>query len=373
MRHNLVRDMLEIGGGIQLVEELCMTPVRRLALVASLALAGLGAALVSGDVIARPRPTPVAPPPPPEPPPMPAVSLGDRFLADAAAYQSYMRQSEAISPAFQDASGVQRSLRTGVAYEPGQFQRGEVTFAAIAALQDRVFVAAVRAAGATPEGRYAIIAKLYADPANVLAFHDAPTAAGLAKQALASDGMRLLTLGKAVRKAAYDIQHQPWSKEDVAGRDERLQAAKLLSTSPRVSVDGDVTQLRAQASEDPPTATPPPSPAPPPYSPLIIRATALAALAAIGQASDADAARLSWLSDDYFTQHCLDHAKRELNECLAVAKPNYEDVFCLGEPAMMYTGECVVKGAGSYVPLEIMTHSIAIPPPRHHPVRRRRR
>ena len=352
-----------------------MTPVRRLALVAGLALAGLGAAFFAGDVTARPKREPVVEAPPP-PPPLPPVGLADRFLSDAAAYQSYMRQSQTISPAFQDAPGVQQSLRTGVAYEPGQFQRGEVAYAAIAALQDRSFVAAVRAEGATPQGRYAIIARLYADPANVLAFHDAPTAAGLAKQALASDGNRLLALGKQVRKAAYDIQHQPWSKEDVAARDERLQAAKLLSTSPRAAGDTDVAQLRAMVVEDPtaaPPAAPPPSPAPPPYSPLIIRATALAALAAIGQASDADAARLSWLFDDYFTAHCLDHAKRELNECLAVGKPNYEDVFCLGEPAMMYTGECVVKGAGSWVPLEIAVRPIPIPPLHGHAVARKRR
>jgi len=352
-----------------------MTPVRRLALLAGLALAGIGAAFVAGDVIARPKPAPIVEAPPP-PPPLPPVGLGDRFLSDAAAYQSYMRQSQAISPAFQDAPGVQQSLRTGVAYEPGQFQRGEVAYAAIAALQDRSFVAAVRTEGATPEGRYAIVARLYADPANVLAFHDAPTAAGLAKQALASDGNRLLTLGKAVRKAAYDIQHQPWSKDDVVGRDERLQAAKLLSASPRAAGESDVAQLRALIVEDPtaaPTAAPLPTPAPPPYSPLIIRATALAALAAIGQASDDDAARLSWLDDDYFTAHCLDHAKRELNECLAVAKPNYEDVFCLGEPAMMYTGECVVKGAGSWVPLEIAVRPIPIPPLHHHAAARRSR
>ena len=370
--------MLDIDGGNQSAEGApCMTPVRRIALAASLALAALGVAFIAGDVTARPKPAPVVIPPP-EPPPMPAVGLGDRFLADAAAYQGYMRQSEAISPAFQDAPGVQQSLRTGVAYEPGQFQRGEVAYAAIAALQDRAFVAAVRAAGATPEGRYQIVARLYADPSNVLAFRDAPIAAGLAKQALASDGMRLLVLGKQVRKAAYDIQHQPWSKEDVAAPDERLQAAKLLSTSPRPAIDGDLAQLRSEVAEDPPSPTSvasatPAAPAPPPYSPLILRATALAALAAIGQASDSDAARLSWLSDDYFTAHCLDHAKRELNECLAVAKPNYEDVFCLGEPAMMYTGECVVKGAGSYVPLEITTRPIPVPPLRRHVVRRKRR
>jgi hypothetical protein len=350
-----------------------MKPVRRVALLLSLALAALALGLTAGDVGARPKKPEVVepPPPPPPPPPMPDVGLAERFIRDAAAYADYMRQTAAISPTFADPSGVAQSLRTGVAYEPGQFQRGEVAYAAIAALQDRSFVAAVREAGSTPEGRYAILAKIFADPANVLVFHDAPTAAGLAKAALAGDGMRLLTLGKAVRKEAYDIQHQPWSKDDVADRDARLGAAKLLSTSPRAVSDIDAAQMRAAVAPDLPPAGPP-QPAPPPYSPLVIRATALAALAAIGQAGDKDVENLGWMSEDYFTQHCLEHAKKELNECLAVAKPNYEDIFCLGQPTMMYTGECVVKGAGATIPLEIITRSFRIPPV-HKAVRKHKR
>jgi hypothetical protein len=301
---------------------------------------------------------------------MPDVGLAERFIQDAAAYAGYMRQTQAISPAFADASGVAQSLKVGVAYEPAQFQRGELAYAAIAALQDRAFVAAVRAAGATPEDRYAVVAKIYADPAHVLAFRDASTAAGLAKQALASDGMRLLLLGKAVRKEAYDIQHQPWSKEDVANRDARLGAAKALSASPRAVSDGDAAQMRGAMTPDLASAAPL-DPAPAPYSPLVIRATALAALAAIGQAGEADFERLGWLAQDYFTEHCLEHAKKELNECLAVAKPNYEDIFCLGQPTMMYTGECVVRGAGSTIPLDISTRPFPIPPV-HRAVRRRR-
>ena len=35
--------------------------------------------------------------------------------------------------------------------------------------------------------------------------------------------------------------------------------------------------------------------------------------------------------------------KLSLFECLAVAKPNYEDVFCLGQHAMIDPGQCVVE------------------------------
>jgi hypothetical protein len=346
-----------------------MKPARSLALLASVVAMSL--CLGGGDLAAKPKPPPVeAPPPPPMPPPMPAVGLSERFIRDAAAYESYMREAAAISADFGDPGAVAGSLRRGVAYEPSQFQRGEVAYAAIAALQDRAFVAAVRAAGQTPEARYTVVGQIFANPANALTFADGPVAAGLAKQALADGGLRLFTAGKSVRRYAYDVQHQPWSRGDVADRDGRLGAVKLLSTTSRsVSVDEE-DQLRAAiAGLD---ATDPPPPAPPPYSPLVIRAAALAALAAIGQAGDDMFDRLSWLSQDYFTEHCLSHAKKELNECLAVAKPNYEDIFCLGEPTMMYTGECVLRSADATAPLDIVTRPIPVPPLRAASHRRRR-
>ena len=39
-------------------------------------------------------------------------------------------------------------------------------------------------------------------------------------------------------------------------------------------------------------------------------------------------------------------AKLNLYQCLAVARPNYEDVFCLGQHAMMDTGRCMIRAAG---------------------------
>ena len=49
---------------------------------------------------------------------------------------------------------------------------------------------------------------------------------------------------------------------------------------------------------------------------------------------------------------CLNMSKLNLNQCLAVAKPWYEDVFCLGQHVMMDTGKCVIKAAGLPEPYE---------------------
>jgi len=182
----------------------------------AIAAAGLVAMAAAPVAEARPKPPPIIIPPP-MPPPMPDVGLGARLIDDAAVYETYVTQTSAISPAaFADAQGVADALRTGAAYEPGQLRRGAIAYAAAAALDDTAFVDAVRRAGDTPEARYAIVAKIFADPNNVLAFADAHAAAALAKAALDQSGRRIFDSGDRVRLAAYSVQHQPWSLLPVA-------------------------------------------------------------------------------------------------------------------------------------------------------------
>jgi hypothetical protein len=332
----------------------------RLALMLGLALIAAAAVGAGGEVRARPA-TVQAPPVPP----MPGVGLGSRFMRDAAAYQSYMREASAISPGFTDAADVASSLRVGVAYEPAQLRRGAVVYAAIAALGDPAFVADVRRAGATAEARYAIVARIFANPASAMVFADAFNAAGLAKGALATTGMQLFNAGDAVTGAAYSIQHQPWSLAPVSGLDARAAAVKGLSVTPRQVSSDEVAALTRQVLGDT-SAAPPLQPAPPPYSALVVRAVALAALASIGEAGDDMTANLTWLTDDYFMDHCISETKLSLFECLAVAKPNYEDVFCLGQHAMKDTGSCVVRSVDSSVPLMInLGPPLRIPPARN--------
>jgi hypothetical protein len=41
-----------------------------------------------------------------------------------------------------------------------------------------------------------------------------------------------------------------------------------------------------------------------------------------------------------------------LYQCLAAAKPHYEDVFCLGQHVLIDTGQCTLKSAGAPMPIE---------------------
>jgi hypothetical protein len=334
------------------------------------AVAGLAVGMSTPTASAKPKSPPTIDAPP-QPPPMPDVGLGGRLVDDAAFFDTYVSQTAGISAAFSDAQGVSDALRTGVAYEPGQLRRGAIAYAAAAALDDQAFVADVRRAGDTPEARYAIVSRIFTNPQSVMSYADARGAAALAKGALAESGMRLFAAGDRVRLAAYSVQHQPWSLVEVVDRDGRAAAVKQLSGAfrrPTSEAHADVDRMIAG---EPVTSSPS---APSPYSPMVIRAVALAAIAAVGQAGDDDISHLGWLTDDYFLDHCLSEAKLSLYECLAVAKPNYEDMFCLGQHAMKDTGACVVKSAWSTVPIDVITHEMTIPTARTHvaPAHKRR-
>jgi hypothetical protein len=84
----------------------------------------------------------------------------------------------------------------------------------------------------------------------------------------------------------------------------------------------------------------------PPFTPVVSRGLALAALAALGEGGEANDANLQRLLDENSAAFCLNLAKLNLYQCLSVAKPYYEDVFCLGQHILLDTAQCVQKGAG---------------------------
>ena len=75
-------------------------------------------------------------------------------------------------------------------------------------------------------------------------------------------------------------------------------------------------------------------------SPIVARGVALAALTLLGQPAKARAAM-----SEPKGRFCLKMAKLNLYQCLASAGPYYEDVFCLGQHALMETGQCVAEAA----------------------------
>jgi hypothetical protein len=304
--------------------------------------------LIAGSIEGKPKKV-VAPPPPP--PPAPSITLAPRLVSMASAYRAYMVRATGITPNFSDGSGVARSLQVVSAYEPDQLVRGSIAYAAVVALQDKAYVDAVRVYVNDPEQRRKIAYELLKDPAYALTFPGAQNAAGLVMAALGGEAQALYDEGKAVKQSAYDIQKQPWSKAEVPDRSGRLTGAKQLSSAAMMGDEAETARLQQAAIGAAPMSLAP-NAAAPPYTPTVARGLAVAALAALGEAGDANIDLILGLMSEANVGRCMSMAKLNLYQCLAVARPHYEDVFCLGQHAMMDTGKCMISAAGAPEPYE---------------------
>lgn len=270
----------------------------------------------------------------------PDVRLARQLVADASAFETFMHKAAAIQPGFKDGKAVSEAVKVGAAFEPRQLQSGMIAYAAMAALQEPRFVAGVERA-AREQGREALARQLRDQPEAALYLPAAEIAGGRAAAALAGQSQPLAEDGARVKQAAYTVQHAKWSKVFVPDRPGRLARAKQLSQASYSPSDSDTARLYHAVSVRP--AGPGPS-AP---TPVIARGLALAALALLDQAGDDRADQLTPILTEASSASCLKMAKLNLFQCLAVAGPHYEDIFCLGQHAMIDPGQCVAKAAGA--------------------------
>ena len=78
------------------------------------------------------------------------------------------------------------------------------------------------------------------------------------------------------------------------------------------------------------------------------RGVALAALTVLGEDGRGPA-----LMSEPRTGSCLRMAKLNLYQCLASSGPHYEDIFCLGQHAMIDPGQCVVEATRGAPPRQV--------------------
>jgi len=278
-----------------------------------------------------------------------SVALAHQIVESASAYLAYMRKASAIDASFTDGAGVARQVKTGAAYEARQFEEGAIAYAAIVALQEPAFVEGVRnAAGGDPDRIRQIAAGLMANPVSAITFTGADAAAARSSAALRLQGDHLMSAGVKVKQAAYDVQHADWSKGDILEPEARLAGAKTLSAT-RLTPEREETEtlLKVVLTEQ----VAPAAPGEGASSPVVSRGLALAALAVLGQAGEGSAERLQPILAEEKGGECLKMAKLNLFQCLAVAGPHYEDIFCLGQHAMMDTAQCVVAASGVSRPI----------------------
>ncbi len=285
------------------------------------------------------------------PAPEPEIPVGAPVLASyvidtAGAYATYMQSASGIASKFVDGPSVLSALRLGAHSEQHQMQQGMVAYAAIIALQDPTFVAAVRQFASHASTRDSMVRYILADPNYVMTLGGHESAAGLIIATLNSQGAQLQAAGEAVSKESLYIQLKAaWSKKPATDQPGTLQTIKQLSAS-TISADPNTRNQLARASTGSQAMTLSQGVSQPPYSQAVVRGMAIAALAILGKAGDDNLDYLHPLLVNDGDGFCFNMSKLNLYQCLSVARPYYEDMYCLGLHAMADTGRCVMSSVG---------------------------
>ena len=304
-------------------------------------------------------------PPPPPPPPVEAeIPVGPPVLAgyvvqQASGYATYMRHASAISPVFANGPAIGDALRLAAHSEQHQLQQGVVAYAAIVALQDPTFVNTLREFGKHASTRDQMIGYILTDPNYVMTLNGHETAAGLIVATMNAQAARLTAVGDKVKQESLDIQLKAqWSKKPVPNPDQRLSDIKTLSVSP-VAADDDLTvQLEQAETGASPIAVAGP-PVQPPYNTAVVRGMALAALAVLGRAGDNNMDYVMSMLVNDNDGYCFNMARLNLYQCLSVARPYYEDIYCLGLHVLSDNGQCVASSIGHPSPAAALAPVIA--------------
>ena len=286
----------------------------------------------------------------------PPIALNDSVAQSAAVYLTFTRDMATIQGGFASPAAVQAALRRGAAYDANQISRGLVAYASILALQSPEFVSGVRQAGAEPAARRQIIDRIVANPAYASTLPGAEAAASLVMSVLEADIVALSTAADSVESDAYNIQYtgdqrNGWGRATPADREGRLQAIKDLSR-PVAPSSSETARLYAASNSGSGLGVTAGRTRRAPYAPSVTNAIAMAALAGLGAAGDNARANTDALQYDRASQDCLASSKLNLFQCLAAARPTYEDMFCLGRHVIRDLSTCA---RGAALPAAIIT------------------
>lgn len=281
----------------------------------------------------------------------PPITLNQEVVEAASIYVAFSRDMAAIQPGFATPESIQDAVRRGTAYDPVQLSRGLVAYASIVALQSPEFVSGVRQYSLNPGARDQLVANILADPRWAGQLPGADAAAGLIIATLRTDIDALNRTASAIESDAYAIQsdaRRSWAAATVPNRVGRLEDAKARSLQAMLPSGPDSARLLAAAHDGTGLGLSSDRRREGPYPPVVERALAIAALAALGQGGDS--ARTSPLQNDGVSQNCLAESKLNLFQCLAASRPNYEDVFCLGRHIVRDIATCT-RGAAQPAPI----------------------
>ena len=269
------------------------------------------------------------------------VAFPRRSAEAASAFDGYMHAVAAIDAGFRSSQGVGAALRRASSYDARQLEEGMIAYGAMAAMQSPRFVYGVMDVAQNAGDRRALIEALVADPESAVRLPGAAEASAMAADAILREAQPVVANGRAIKQASYDVQHQGWSIAKAADQTGRLAEAKAASAVRIAAHDGDVARLLTQVSTGGADAGRGAGGG----SAVVDHSLALAALAILDGTDGADEGRLDQVVSERVTAECLKMAKLNLFQCLSVVGPEYEDVYCLGQHAVLDTGQCVAGGA----------------------------
>lgn len=318
-------------------------PARRTLTLAGIAAAAIVAACATPE---PPAPAPEPTPPPPPPPP-PALALNGGIADAAAVYVTFIREVGTIQSTFSSPEEIQSAIRKGAAFEPIQLARGVVAYGAVLALQSPEYVEGVREFAADPATRAEIVARIIADPAYAATLPGADQAAGLIVTTLGADIQALSAIGASIKEDAYKVQERNdprrrWATTPVPDRPARLDAAKSLSATRLVPSAEESSRLFTAAHAGT-GLTPVGVRQGPPYTPVVVHSLAIAALAALGAGGEDGRALTDALVIESNNEFCFNMTKLNLFQCLAAARPHYEDMFCVGQHIVSDIASCTAQ------------------------------
>ena len=271
------------------------------------------------------------------------------------AFEGYTNAAAGIDGRYSSDAAVARDIRAAAGYEPSQLEEGMIAYGAIVALQDELFVEGIEDAAGRGAAREAFATRLIEDPFAATHVAGAEEAIGRIEAALSVRAAPLVAAGAQVKAASYTVQHQPWSRAMVANAQGRLAEIKSVSAARIETTESDDQAMmsRVAALSSHPGAESPVRH----VSGVEARALALAAEAVLGRAGSRERDRLSPLLTESSTAECLRMAKLDLYQCMAVAGPSYEDMYCMGQHAIADTGRCIEAAAGDAEPTRVTAYS----------------
>jgi hypothetical protein len=285
------------------------------------------------------------------------------------AFEGYTHAAAGIDGRYSSDAAVARDIRAAASYEPVQLEEGMIAYGAIAALQDEAFVDGVEDAAGRGAAREAFAERLIEDPFEATRVTGAEEATRRVEAALAFRAAPLVAAGSQVKAASYTVQHQPWSRAMVANAPDRLAEIKSVSASRIETSEADDQAMMSRVVAF--SSHPAIDSSVRRVSGVEARALALAAEAVLGRADSRDRDRLGPLLTESTSAQCLRMAKLDLYQCMAVAGPSYEEMYCMGQHAIADTGRCIAAAAGEGERTRMTAQSA--PPARAHPARRWRR